>query len=268
MIDFRDTPFLETSTTAAHANRLNSRCEMLLANNRQAIEGKRVLDLASHDGRFSYACLKLGAASVTGIEGREDLVLSARKNLGQAGFDSSTFTFIHGDIFNEVTGLATGSFDTVLCLGFLYHTIKQAELFEQVRRLAPRFLILDTGVYQESRIVKQARKIVNLRQRLRGGNHLRASGPVSGHAAPCLVFRNENHEREANTIEPYDVSAIPSRSLIELYLAINDFIFTEIRWQDKKNRDWNHLDDYKSGRRISYLATLKNPSSEPSSPSS
>ncbi len=33
--------------------------------------------MASHDGRFSYAALRLGAAHVTGVEGRAHLVAHA-----------------------------------------------------------------------------------------------------------------------------------------------------------------------------------------------
>jgi len=80
-IDYEDSPFLRTSKTAAHSNRLNWRCEILLTRNKERIEGQRVLDLASHDGRFSYACLKLGATHVTGVEVRHHLVEFATRNL-------------------------------------------------------------------------------------------------------------------------------------------------------------------------------------------
>ena len=70
-VDYKDTPFLETGKIKAEAlpYRLNWRCEILLTRNQEAINGKRILDLASHDGVFSYACLKLGASHVTGVEG-------------------------------------------------------------------------------------------------------------------------------------------------------------------------------------------------------
>jgi predicted RNA methylase len=39
------------------------------------ISGARVLDLASHDGRWSYAFAGVGAASVVGIEGRQEMII-------------------------------------------------------------------------------------------------------------------------------------------------------------------------------------------------
>ncbi len=87
MIDFTDTQFLETSKTAAFANRLNWRAEILLSRNREVIEGKSVLDLASHDGRFSWACLELRASRVVGVEGRQEL--------GLIQFSVSAFSITH-----------------------------------------------------------------------------------------------------------------------------------------------------------------------------
>ncbi len=57
LVDFNNSRFLETSTTAAEANRLNWRCHLLLGQNKNLLQGKRVLDIGSHDGRVSSACL-------------------------------------------------------------------------------------------------------------------------------------------------------------------------------------------------------------------
>src|SRR5437773_4649551 len=96
LIDYTDTPFRETGTISAHTNRLNWRCEMLLSRNQDLIRGKRVLDLASHDGRFSYACLRLGARHVTGIEFQPELVAAANHTLARLGHQPETFRFLQG----------------------------------------------------------------------------------------------------------------------------------------------------------------------------
>ena len=62
--------FYETSETFAYPNRLNLRHEAIFGENKEVFEGQRVLDIASHDGRWSFAALKAGATSVVGIEGR------------------------------------------------------------------------------------------------------------------------------------------------------------------------------------------------------
>ena len=63
-IEFSGTPFLETSATGTDCRRLNWRAEILLTRNQDAIEQKRILDLASHDGRFSFGALEMGAKYV------------------------------------------------------------------------------------------------------------------------------------------------------------------------------------------------------------
>ncbi len=115
IVNFQNTPFLETSKTAAYSNRLNWRCELLLTRNQSVIKNKRILDLASHDGRFSWACLKLGAKHVTGVEARAYLVESSIKNLNSLGIDSANFEFICGDIFDCLANFEPEQFDTILC---------------------------------------------------------------------------------------------------------------------------------------------------------
>src|SRR6476661_8939613 len=62
--------FYETSQTTATRGRLNLRYEAIFAENRDIFAGAKVLDIASHDGRWSLAALECGAASVIGIEAR------------------------------------------------------------------------------------------------------------------------------------------------------------------------------------------------------
>src|SRR4249919_1385884 len=76
---FDDYPrFAETSRTAASMDRLNLRYEAIFAENRDILDGARVLDIASHDGRWSLAALATGARSVVGVEARPGLVANAR----------------------------------------------------------------------------------------------------------------------------------------------------------------------------------------------
>lgn len=67
---FDDHPeFLETSSTAAGKDRLNLRHVAIIEEHCKILSGSRVLDIASHDGRWSFAALQAGATHVTGIEG-------------------------------------------------------------------------------------------------------------------------------------------------------------------------------------------------------
>ena len=132
-------------SAAQQWNRMNERYEALFASNRDIFDGARVLDLASHDGRYSFAALKTGAAHVTGVEVRESLIDKAQETFAFYGQDPETYRFVCGDVF-EVLAREKFDVDVVLCLGYLYHTYRHTELMYRLHNLAPKHLIVDTMV--------------------------------------------------------------------------------------------------------------------------
>jgi len=135
--------FYRTSSTAATTARLNLRYEAIVGENRDVVAGASVLDLASHDGRWSLAALAGGARSVTGIEARPELVKAATENLGEYGYGAERVRFVTGDV-HEVLSTQDFDADVVLCLGFLYHTLRYNELLAGICRTGARYLIIDT----------------------------------------------------------------------------------------------------------------------------
>jgi hypothetical protein len=135
--------FYTTSSTAAAAARLNLRYEAIFGENRDIFGGASVLDLGSHDGRWSLAALATGARSVTGIEARPELVKVATENLWEYGFGAARVRFVAADA-HEVLSTQDFEADVVLCLGFLYHTLRYIELLHGIRRTNARYLIIDT----------------------------------------------------------------------------------------------------------------------------
>jgi len=135
--------FYVTSGTAATTTRLNLRYEAIFGENRDLFAGASVLDLASHDGRWSLAALVTGARSVTGIEARPELVKAAAETLGGYGYGADRARFVTGDV-HEVLHAQDFGADVVLCLGFLYHTLRYTELLAGIRRAGARYLIIDT----------------------------------------------------------------------------------------------------------------------------
>jgi 2-polyprenyl-3-methyl-5-hydroxy-6-metoxy-1,4-benzoquinol methylase len=135
--------FYLTSSTAPTTARLNLRYEAIFGENRDIFADASVLDLASHDGRWSLAALANGARSVTGIEARPDLVKAATENLGEYGYEADRVRFVTGDV-HEVLSTQDFEADVVLCLGFLYHTLRYNELLHGIRRTNARYLIIDT----------------------------------------------------------------------------------------------------------------------------
>jgi len=274
-VDYKGTPFLETGKIKAESlpHRLNWRCEILLTRNRQAIEGKRVLDLASHDGMFSYACLKLGASRVTGVEGRENLIKSATNNLTALGYTKERFTFIQDDVFDYLAKVKAGEFDTILCFGIFYHTIRQAELLREIKRIRPSHFILDTFVQRGTfinpfliypsglrRVIGRLRfrHLFHMPKTLGDAQKALSYEPVSPltvkGGTPCLVLKPENHAQEWGTTDPVDLGAWPTQAFLELIFKNHDFSLKRLIWDKKDIRDWTSLQDYKSGYRASYLA--------------
>jgi len=135
--------FYCTSSTAPSTARLNLRYEAVFGENRDIFAGASVLDLASHDGRWSLAALASGARSVTGVEARPELVKVAVENLGAYGYGADRVRFVAGDA-HEVLSTQDLAADVVLCLGFLYHTLRYNELLDGIRRTGARYLIIDT----------------------------------------------------------------------------------------------------------------------------
>lgn len=139
--------FYETSETSSFPWRLNLRHEAVIAQNADLFPGARVLDLASHDGRWSMAALEAGASSVLGIEARPELVANAETTLRRYGVDESRVRFVAGDLF-EVLAREEPQVDVVLCLGFLYHTLRHSELLTRIRHTGAHHVVLDTEIHR------------------------------------------------------------------------------------------------------------------------
>jgi hypothetical protein len=138
--------FYESSRTAAFPRRLELRHRAIIEANRDILDGARVLDLASHDGRWSFAALKAGARHVTGVEARAGLVESSNKLFAQYGVPDEDYRFVQGDMF-RILRERRFEIDVVLCLGFVYHTLRYGELLRGIADAGPAYCILDTKVH-------------------------------------------------------------------------------------------------------------------------
>jgi len=146
----------------SYQNRLNLRHRAIIENNKKIIRGKKILDIASYDGRWSFAALKEGAKHVTGIEIGPMNTKKAIKNMNAYNIPQENYNFINGNVEEEILKMDEGSFDTVFCLGYFYHTLNNMKLLADIKRLNPENIIFDTNISKSTQpIIKIKKEKVN-----------------------------------------------------------------------------------------------------------
>ncbi|MDQ3628113.1 MAG: methyltransferase domain-containing protein [Actinomycetota bacterium] len=232
--------FLETSgtgarpdATTAESKRLSIRQEAMIAGHEQILRGKRVLDIASHDGRWSFAALKAGAAHVTGVEARPELVKHAEENLAHYGVDRGAYRFVDADVFDVLADPDSHAIevDVVMCLGFVYHTLRYPELFTGIRSFDAEHLLIDTAVHPSKE------KVVR-------------------------VFGEDVTKETAGADNPYAhaqrmLTGRPSVSALEMILEVYGFDIVErVDWPKflrQHHPDVKSVQQYRQGRRVTWL---------------
>lgn len=210
--------------------RLNARWEFLVEPFLPEIGGARVLDLASHDGRWCYAFAAAGAREVVGIEARGDLIqqfelypdpdLRGRIDLRQ------------GDLFEELEAMVRAGerFDVVGVLGILYHVMDHHRLLKLVRLLGPGLVIVDSDF-----IVARN---------------------------PMIQLVRERTDQRINTTAHFDgqqvaMVGIPSTRAMEFMAETLGFEITWADWSTSPQAGQRHLGDYftadRRQRRTCYL---------------
>jgi len=220
--------FYKTSKTTPFPNRLNNRYLALIESNKKIISNSSILDIASHDGRWSFAALKNGASKVIGIEPKENLVKNSHKNMELYQIPKEKYHFITGNIFNEIEKIQPKTIDVVFCFGIFYHIMNHMLLLEKIKKLQPKYLIIDTTVNHSEQPVIQLKKEDSKKEGagLRGG------------------FSSDSNI----------IVGTPSKSALELMLKSLGFEFQYYNWHDMGITNWEHIMDYKNNTRLSLVA--------------
>jgi hypothetical protein len=121
-----------------------------------------------------------------------------------------------------------GAFDTVFCFGVLYHTIHHLPLLRAIARLAPRAVLIDTGVSRGDRPVVLLREDTASDE----GNAIREEG--------------ETDERP--------LVGYPTRSALDLLLRKAGLEYTFVDWTEATVPSWDGLEDYRTGGRLTVRA--------------
>jgi hypothetical protein len=195
------------------------------------IRGKSVLDIASHDGRWSFAAHRTGATQVLGIEAREYLVKLAEANMREYEVPEGQFHFIFGDVFDRIDEVEPNTIDTVFCFGFLYHTALHMPLLSKIARLRSSYLILDTEIALDPGCVIRVRQ-----EGVADEGH--AAVPDQSDSTRALV-------------------GIPSKGALELMLSTYGWNYRYYEWRRTGIKRWDDLEDYHDGWRVSLAASAQ-----------
>ena len=213
--------FLETSGTRSTADRLNARYHVLVHENRDLLAGATVLDLASHDGLFSFAALMTDAERVIGIEREPTLTQKAHENMEYYGVSPSRYSFIVGNLFDLIDRIE--DCDVVFCFGIFYHVNDHVALLSKIAERAPRTMILDTNVS------KLGGPVIELRSTFAGGEPL-PGVPFEGH---------------------------PTKAALDVMLSSFGWTYEYFDWQRSGHVDAEQMLDYRNGKRVSAVVDCK-----------
>ncbi len=219
------------SYTDAQVHRLDTRKRFILDPFASEIAGARVLDLAAHDGRWSYALAAAGAARVVAVEARAD-VLKRYDQFPEAPFKARVKRRV-GDIYDVVDGLNANSkhFDVVTLYGILYHVMDHMRLLDRIRRLSPRLIIIDSEFILSDN--------------------------------PMVQFLRENTDKDINATQlfagqPTTMVGVPSIGAIEAMADVLGYRCTWTDWDKLPQAERGHLHDYfRKGRKRRLSCVLR-----------
>ena len=220
--------FFNTSSTATDPNRLNMRYLANIASNKKIISESRILDIASHDGRWSFAALKNGAKHVLGIEGRSYLVQNAVNTMKKYNVREEQYQFIAGDIHDEIKKISTGTIDVIFCFGFFYHTANHYFLLSEMKRLNPKYLILDTFINLSNEPI------------------IRLSLDKNS-SEENAIKNSQNNDQET-------LVGVPSKSALEMLLQSFGFDYNYYDWHAQNIFNWKYIGDYYLKKRLTLIA--------------
>ena len=213
---------LESTRTIRSLSRLEARYDAIIGWNADRLAGARIVDMASHDGRWSIAAVAAGARSAVCVEARPELVESTRNNVRLAGLSPERFDIRCADAVAELAKL-DGPFDILFCLGFYYHTMHHMQILMEARRLGCSMLLIDTGV------IDVAEPVI----------HLFAEG----------IRDPRNTVDYVGTGQDTAIVGHLSRSALVLMMRSCGFA-PEFRDWHSGRQDWTDLEDYRTFLRV------------------
>ena len=212
----------------AAAHRMQLRYNHVIEPIQAELAGARVLDLASHDGRWPYLFAMAGAAAVEGIEGRAELVEQFQAYPDDAA--KACVTLHVGDLFDHLDRrYADGArFDVVGVLGVLYHVMDHWRLLLRASQLGPRLIVIDSEFA------------------LKPWPHVQ------------VIREKTDHPLNAVSDLPMVPKGVPSTGALEIMADALGFDVHYIDWDDVPEEDRKHVAEYfREEKRIRRTCVLR-----------
>jgi predicted nicotinamide N-methyase len=229
--------FFETSR-AGDAAKMRYRYDLLFGTTDGLFRGKRVIDIGSHDGRWSFCALQHGAAYVCGIEAYQETGAPGIENFKHYGVAEERYSFRFGDVFEIIKEFdparSDERFDIGLCLGFLYHTTRHFETIAQLHRLGCSTLLIETQVLPRERDAKVKYRLEDV-------------GP------PHHAFSTQGVVAERTIV------AIPSAAAVTMLLEsfgydVKVLPLPPLPPEPATSDEYDPLRAFRSGRRVAFIA--------------
>lgn len=140
--------FLEDTSEYCELNkdlrRLELRHSFLVEPFQDLLKDADVLDIAAHDGRWSYALAAAGAKSVLGVEARADMVDFFRKVPDND--IKRRVTLEVADLHDRLDMLCyeKRQFDVIALFGIMYHVMDHFSILRRCLQLKPKIIIIDS----------------------------------------------------------------------------------------------------------------------------
>jgi hypothetical protein len=218
-------------STGRHSERLGARYDCLIRDLGHLVRGRTIIDLGSHDGRWSFAAVKAGAAHVLGIEPRADLVELAKRNFAAYGVPQSSYEFVCGDALEVLTSRQPRA-ETVFVFGVFYHISRHVDWAMQIVKTGARAIIIDTQITP-------------------------CDGPFDHVVRYFPEATNELINATEEVAEGAGIAIVghPSRGFISLLFRSTDYKLQEVDWTPYLDR-WGRgraLGDYAEGKRSTFV---------------
>jgi LPS sulfotransferase NodH len=209
----------DTATGFVGVIRSRHRYDAIVSRNQELFRGACVLDMMSSDGLWSLAALDAGAVRVVRLATSRQAEEKAAETFAEYGFKPDAYKVV-----NEAA-LATfdpQTFDLILCQQLLEETDPR-RFFEELHRLQPKHVILDTEIVRASGPITRFRLAASLQP------------------APEVVGRYTT------------IVGGPSHELIMFLCQLFDFRWRRIDWHAMGITNWIGIHDYERDERRTYV---------------